>query len=627
VPAVRTLEVDSTYKDGGYHFEAEALARDIASTGVVETFVSLNPWHSPSLDVLARSVGATCSVGIGEGPWTEAVAEDFECHSSELAFRAALALDGTLQIESFAYPPAYPTAAARFARQVRDEIIPGPLLVVHRDTKLEKQWHDSGWADVMLEWISKNPDGLLIDVGLTPIPNELPTALRDRILHGMNLPLDYVLALTGVSDLFVGVDSCFLHAADLARVPLLGLFFGTKPAEFGARWSHHRHLEAPNQVSLPADRVSSALASLWSEVVNGGSRVPGHATPTGTLSFYQRRNASVMATRKRFGLSLSSLGLGTSRFYFSRDLDIMDVVMRSLELGCNVIDIAGNHGGGEACAVLRWPLRRALACGLINREQLFLCGKAGFTEHLRDSATGKIRGWSRGDHCLTVDYLAWEFERQCHWMDVSRLDAFLLQNPEETLEAVSSETFWGLIKAAFGFFEKLIADGKLSFYGVSTAEAFRVERSNKRHIDLADLYCVADSVGGARHGFRVLELPVSVNHLEALDIPAHRALGGSVIGDLPVLIWAERESMIVLASASLNGGRRLDALAGAVADITGIDDSAANLLQIVRSLPGVTCALVGISSPIHLHSVHALLGVGFLDANAKSMSVASFGGV
>lgn len=47
---------------------------------------------------------------------------------------------------------------------------------------------------------------------------------RQRLVRVERLRLGVALALVSLSDLFLGVDSCMLHMADLCRVPGVGLF-------------------------------------------------------------------------------------------------------------------------------------------------------------------------------------------------------------------------------------------------------------------------------------------------------------------------------------------------------------------------------------------------------------------
>jgi ADP-heptose:LPS heptosyltransferase len=612
VDALDVVEADVSYEDGAYHFDATAVAAAALAHTPIDCFVSLNPWSSAVLSELCERLAPRRAAGLGNGPWTHPVALDFGCHSSELALRVVRAVGATADGNTLAYAPAYPPDARRFAQELRDELLGGPLLAVHRDTKPEKQWLDDRWAELLARWSMRHPDGVVIDVGLGPGSKETADRCGERVLNGLALPLSYALAVTSAADAFAGVDSCFLHAADLARVPALGLFFATDAHEFGLRWTQHRHLSAPQRSALDVASVAAALDELESVP---SPRLPGRATPAATKRFAGPRNGRAVAAREHRGLALSTIGLGTTNYSYARDRETATVIERLLEVGVNVIDLAANHGGGEACAVVGAGLRPLVARGTVARDDLFLCTKAGFTEHLTNSAAAQSRGWGRHGHCLDVDFLAWEFERQCYWLGVEAIDAFLLQNPEEQLLVHGRDALRPQLEAAFALFERLISEGSLGSYGVSTADALRVPPSDPLHIDLADVEAAARRVGGPSHGFRVIELPVGVAHLEAHDVVAH-TLPGDDAPTVSALEWAARMGFLVLASTPLNRAYKLGDLAKPTCELTGIDDDAAALLQVARSVPGVGCALVGITTPAHVSSVAALAGRAPADLTA-----------
>jgi aryl-alcohol dehydrogenase-like predicted oxidoreductase/ADP-heptose:LPS heptosyltransferase len=608
VPASGAIEVDAQYQDGGYEFDVDMAIEALRPWGKVAAFVSLNPWSSASLDRLAETVGADRLIGFGDGPWTEVLDLDFTCHSSELAFRAARLLDDTLSLRQFRYRPAYAVESARFAFQLREEIGVGPLVVIHRDTKPKKEWLEPNWLELLERLLNQFPTAVIIDVGLAPFSEGLPTGNRERLLHGMKLPLGHALALTGNADLFIGVDSCFLHAADLAGVPMVGLFFATEAHEFGALSEAARNLSRPAPQDLEPLAVYEAVVEVMTRKSQAVRRAFDGASEHGTRALYDGRVKRIVAG-SRMSLTLGSVGLGTSRMTFDSDLAVRHVVRRMVELGCNVIDVAGNHGHGEGCAVVGTALSEAFATRAFSRNQVFLCGKAGFTEHLEGRAPmmTTLFGRAASGHDMSPQYLTWEFERQCRWLGVSSLDAFLVQNPEEALACRDRGCVLAEIAAAFTAFEELRCGGRLLFYGVSTAEALRVPPGNPLHLDLAELLAIAEQVGGPMHGFRVLELPVNVAHLEAFETVAHTLPGSDE--KVTALAWADRMGMIVLTSASINGAWRLDTLGEALNDMICLDDPAAVQLQLVRSIPGVTTALVGISSLSHVAAIQRLTDV------------------
>jgi ADP-heptose:LPS heptosyltransferase len=77
------------------------------------------------------------------------------------------------------------------------------------------------------------------------------------------------------ADLFLGVDSLFLHAADLFRVPSVGLFGPTACEEWGFRvtptW---RHISGHGSMdTIQREAVLDALLSIAGAGGSGG-RVP-----------------------------------------------------------------------------------------------------------------------------------------------------------------------------------------------------------------------------------------------------------------------------------------------------------------------------------------------------------------
>jgi ADP-heptose:LPS heptosyltransferase len=172
---------------------------------------------------------------------------DYSKHSSELAFDVARWVDPLAKLEDFASPPRLPESASSFAGALRRQLREVRLMAVHADSQPEKCW-PWGLFRVFLEaFLEAHPDYVAILIGQRTAATSAPVA-AERVLCLRDLPLAETLAVVGICDLFVGIDSCFLHAADLFRVPGIGLFGPTEPAEFGFRFARHRHVRAGSDV-------------------------------------------------------------------------------------------------------------------------------------------------------------------------------------------------------------------------------------------------------------------------------------------------------------------------------------------------------------------------------------------
>jgi ADP-heptose:LPS heptosyltransferase len=199
---------------------------------------------------------------------------DFTKHSADLAFDLVLALDPHQRIESYASPPVISPEAADLARHVADTLAPDAVVVaVQADTKPEKMWAADRFRRVLADLAFHVPSVVVLDMGLRDRGLGCGP-MGDRVVPCGTLPLPSAMALLQITDLFVGVDSCFLHAADLFGVPGVGLFGPTSAAEFGFRLGPHRHVCGPTMHAISSDMVTAAIASLDDETacLNGRRR-------------------------------------------------------------------------------------------------------------------------------------------------------------------------------------------------------------------------------------------------------------------------------------------------------------------------------------------------------------------
>jgi ADP-heptose:LPS heptosyltransferase len=158
-----------------------------------------------------------------------------------LAFDVPLQLDPSLKPEDFAASPTFAPEARRLARQVRMHVASMRVLIVHADSKPEKMWEAEWFVTVLDTFLERHPDFVAFVIGTKDLGLDRGRAGK-RVVPCYGLPLPVALSLVGEADLFLGIDSCALHAADLFRVPGVGLFGPTSCAEWGFRFGPHRHI-------------------------------------------------------------------------------------------------------------------------------------------------------------------------------------------------------------------------------------------------------------------------------------------------------------------------------------------------------------------------------------------------
>ena len=232
-----------------------------------DLLLSLNPWHSASVDDLLARLAPARSVGFFPA-FATALPLDAARHAMDLAFDLPRLLDPALALERFAGPPALPPDALAWARHLRRRLPSGRrLLAVHAETMPFKSWPAERFAAALDAFLARHPQFVAVVVG----QRDRGLGAGRRVVPLLGLPLAHALAVVSAADLFLGVDSVMLHAADLASVPGVGLFGPTDPAEYGFRFGPHRHVRAGDRIEdVAVEPVVAALEALLPEVRRRG---------------------------------------------------------------------------------------------------------------------------------------------------------------------------------------------------------------------------------------------------------------------------------------------------------------------------------------------------------------------
>lgn len=284
LPLHRVYEVPMTGTGEGRRFDAEAVAGHVGATDLL---VSFNPWHSPDVDCLIAVLSPPESVGFHPS-FSVHLPFDTSKHSAELAFDVPRYLDDNLRLNDFAHPPVFPERARHAARELR-ALIPAPMraMVIHADTGLwrkgageplqTKMWPVERFVQMMDAFLERHPDFVAFVVGSEPLGLDRGRC-GNRVISCVGLALDTSLALVGEADVFVGIDSCMLHAADFFRVPGVGLFGPSDSREFGFLFAPHRHVKGDwSMASISVAAVLDAVESLLVETASRTFANAGHA--------------------------------------------------------------------------------------------------------------------------------------------------------------------------------------------------------------------------------------------------------------------------------------------------------------------------------------------------------------
>ena len=250
-------------------FDYEALASEI---GAIDVFINTGPWNlfdDQFIEPLWQHLGPSTSIGFaGGGSLYDVVIPKSIQHTADWIFGLAQLFDPSARIENYADAVSSTPSALETARSVRStQQAETKVLIVHADTKWKaKEWIVTRFIDVLDRFLAVHHDFVAWVVGMGH--EELNVGReRDRVISLLGLPLDVTISLIAHADLFVGIDSCMLHAADLARVPGVGLFGPTRPATWGFRFAPHRHIDVRSMADIAVEDVLGAMEDLLREPI------------------------------------------------------------------------------------------------------------------------------------------------------------------------------------------------------------------------------------------------------------------------------------------------------------------------------------------------------------------------
>jgi len=343
--------------------------------------------------------------------------------------------------------------------------------------------------------------------------------------------------------------------------------------------------------------------------------LPGHATTEGTDRFRRRFQTKLPGHFREFqGLWLSSIGIGT---YLGEPTAAYDALYReavtdALELGINVIDTAVNYRHQRSERAIAQALAGVISSGHVQRDEVLLATKGGFltfdgsepedpSEYFQrtliDAGLFRPEEVVAGCHVMSPKYLENQIEVSRQNLGVETVDIYYLHNPETQASNVARQEFERRMHAAFSALEKAVSEGKIRMYGTATWNGYRVGLDSHEALSLPDLLRVAEEVGGTDHHFRAIQLPFNLAMPEALSARTQRVEGKA----LPVLQVARAHGMLVFASASLLQQKLTESLPEKThAWFPGLEKDAQRAIQFVRSTPGITSALVGMSRREHV---------------------------
>jgi aryl-alcohol dehydrogenase-like predicted oxidoreductase len=340
------------------------------------------------------------------------------------------------------------------------------------------------------------------------------------------------------------------------------------------------------------------------------------ATLEGTRRYVERMGSKAARGhfRQQQNLNVATIGLGTYLGHWDERTDKMycEAVKRAIELGSNVIDSAINYRFQRSERAIGLALKQLFDAGRSSRDEIIVATKGGFLpfenepprdarnwimENIINNGVARPEEIVAGSHCMTPGYLENQLARSLENLGLDAIDIYYIHNPETQLGAVAREEFNRRLRAAFGFLERAVADGRIQLYGTATWNGYRQQTGSRDYLSLGDIVSIAREVAGEDHHFRVIQLPYNLAMPEAITEP-NQAVDGE---QLSTLMAADRLGITVMCSASLLQAKLTQNLPPFVGQaLEGLSTDAQRAIQFVRSTPGVTTALIGMSQRSHV---------------------------
>ena len=252
VPFARTISLGA----GCRAFDSKAIARSVGACGI---FVCFDRAITESHIALAKSLGAsTLGFSAAFDAWIHL---DPSLHSVDQAFSLIRLLNPGVPLGPFSYPlhvgASSESLAASFRRAIGED---NKMVICHSDTSPEKMWDPDRFAELIDRLVASRPNVIVGMLGGKTGTRALGRP-HPRKLDLTCLPLSVSIALAASCDAVIAVDSCILHAADLARVPLVALFRAMNMAQFEPRFT-------PKQVTISAEFVNGIAVDSVLEAIN-----------------------------------------------------------------------------------------------------------------------------------------------------------------------------------------------------------------------------------------------------------------------------------------------------------------------------------------------------------------------
>lgn len=230
------------------------------SVGRCEILISICRSLTPDIMELFESLNPRVAIGFYSF-FDLVLPYDRSVNRLDLMFRFARLWSPSFQISQFSRMPIPPIHIRDLSSRMCSEVTQGhskKLLVVQADTMPHKLWRPERWKEFLELFLEQHQEYVACVLGMDCSASGF--SKHPRVVNKIGEPLEVSLDFVGLADVFIGIDSCMLHAADFGRVPSIGLFGGTTVKEWGPCFTNNICIQGNG--SLQEIQSSTVIAAI-----------------------------------------------------------------------------------------------------------------------------------------------------------------------------------------------------------------------------------------------------------------------------------------------------------------------------------------------------------------------------
>jgi hypothetical protein len=248
------------------HLNAGKDGRDFPLDGLqdyvkgCDLFLSFAGWTSPSLIELQNYCAAKTSVGYFSN-FDICLPRSPNAHLFDTMFLIPQAIFPELQIEMFSSPPTFSLPIRAAGDDILSALRDRTCIALHPEGSVFDKSYPDASLRALVHLLLETTNASICIFGQSH-GYSVFDEISERIIVFNSITLELASYLISRMSLFVGVDSCFLHMADICRVPTVGLFGPADPTVWGCRFAPHLYVRATAMNEIDAKAVAAAVRSL-----------------------------------------------------------------------------------------------------------------------------------------------------------------------------------------------------------------------------------------------------------------------------------------------------------------------------------------------------------------------------